>query len=280
MRYIDNFSKIHNKVLDFYVDLPFNIYDSVDTAALKVKDNNALSAYPVLKEIIDKDQIKNIIDIGSGGGWFLNSLSSLYPEKKMIGIDFNTVAVDYANKVKSQLNLNNSFKKEDLFNMDYKESFDFVSSIGVLHHTPDCHLAIRKVSELLKKDSYFFLGLYHKYGREPFLKYFENMIGLSDEEKFSKFKELRELKNDKHAFSWFRDQVLHPHETSHTYEEISKVFKKLNIDIISTSLNKFSKDFNDKEIIQLEKKCFDVSLTRLKEKKYYPGFFIVIGRKC
>ena len=61
MRYIDNFSKIHNKVLDFYVDLPFNIYDSVDTAALKVKDNNALSAYPVLKEIIDKDQIKNII---------------------------------------------------------------------------------------------------------------------------------------------------------------------------------------------------------------------------
>ena len=77
---------------------------------------------------------------------------------------------------------------------------------------------------IVKKNSYFFLGLYHKYGREPFLDYFRNMESLTEEQKFEKFKELRNLENKKHAFSWFRDQVLHPHETVHTFEEINNLF--------------------------------------------------------
>ena len=281
MNYEKTFFKIQSKVLDFYSELPFNIYDSIETAAKKIDSNNALTAYPPLKKIFDDENIKKIIDIGSGGGWFINSLSSLYPDKDMLGVDFNKVAVDYANKVSKKKNLKCRFERKNIFELnDVKDTYDFASSLGVLHHTPDCHIGIKIISNMLKKNSYFFLGLYHKYGREPFLDYFRNMESLTEEKKFEKFKELRNLENEKHAFSWFRDQVLHPHETLHTFEEINNLFKNLNFKIISTSINKFSENFLEKDIIELEKKCYNISKERLNEKKYYPGFFIILAQKC
>ena len=105
------------------------------------------------------------------------------------------------------------------------------------------------------------------------------MDNLNDEEKFKKFQELRNLENEKHAFSWFRDQVLHPHETLHTFEEISQLLTQLNLKIISTSINKFEENFEFKDIVKLEKNCYDISINRLKEKKYYPGFFIILAQK-
>ena len=78
----------------------------------KIDSNNALTAYPPLKKIFDDENIKKIIDIGSGGGWFINSLSSLYPDKDMLGVDFNKVAVDYANKVSKKKNVMIFLKKD------------------------------------------------------------------------------------------------------------------------------------------------------------------------
>ena len=50
------------------------------------------------------------------------------------------------------------------------------------------------------------------------------MKNQSEDYKFEKYKKLhKNIKDDKKIYSWFRDQVLHPHETQHTFEEISKV---------------------------------------------------------
>ncbi len=280
MKLKNNFYNIQDKVLSFYTDLPFNIYDNINIGALKVKENNALVAYPVLKNILNDKEIKTILDVGSGGGWFVNSLSSIYPEKVIEGIDFNQVAVEYSNSIKKELKLNCTFRKENLFDLDESKKYDFISSIGVLHHTPDCHLAIKQVIKLMHKNCYFFLGLYHKYGRTPFLEYFRKMENLNDEEKFEKFKELRNLKDQKHSYSWFRDQVLHPHESLHTFEEISKLLNDCKLKIISTSINRFEENFEFNEIVSLEKKLEQISISKLKEKKYYPGFFIILAQKC
>ncbi len=105
MKLKNNFYNIQDKVLSFYTDLPFNIYDNINIGALKVKENNALVAYPVLKNILNDEEIKTILDVGSGGGWFVNSLSSIYPEKVIEGIDFNQVAVEYSNSIKKKIKI-------------------------------------------------------------------------------------------------------------------------------------------------------------------------------
>jgi len=85
--------KIREKVLSFYQELPFNIYDSPVEGSEKIDQNNVFDAYPILKNIFKLNDIKNIIDVGCGGGWFINSLSSMFPEKFALGIDFNKVAI-------------------------------------------------------------------------------------------------------------------------------------------------------------------------------------------
>ena len=77
------------------------------------------------------------------------------------------------------------------------------------------------------KNSTLFIGLYHKYSREPFLNHFKKIEHLSEKEKFDEYKKLHKIKDEKKLYSWFRDQVLHPHETQHTFEEMLSFFQIL-----------------------------------------------------
>jgi 2-polyprenyl-3-methyl-5-hydroxy-6-metoxy-1,4-benzoquinol methylase len=270
-----------NKVLKFYKELPFNAYSSHDQMIRAIKNQNPLLLYPQLNKIIDKFNRIKVLDIGCGCGWFINSLNYYNNKVDCTGVDFNSKAVKFANSVKDKLRLSNNFITKDLFKVNFKIKFDLITSIGVLHHTENLPLAIKKISQLLKKDSYLFLGLYHKYGRKPFLDYFKNMKNKTDEYKFSKYKELHKtyLKDDVHIYSWFRDQVLHPHETQHTFYEISKLLIKEGFEINSTSINKFKKIKNLKHIYDEEKKYSDIAEKKLKSFQYFPGFFIIIAKK-
>jgi len=83
----------------------------------------------------------------------------------------------------------------------------------------------------------------------------------------------------KKMYSWFRDQVLHPHETQHTFKEISNLLINYGYSIISTSINKFNKIKDLKDIYELEKECHKISIKKIEDKEYYPGFFIITGKK-
>ena len=75
------------------------------------------------------------------------------------------------------------------------------------------------------------------------------MSNKSEGYKFEKYKKLhKNIKDEKKLYSWFRDQVLHPHETQHTFEEISQVLIEEKYNIQSCSLNKFKKIENLEEI--------------------------------
>ena len=58
---------------------------------------------------------------------------------------------------------------------------------------------------------------------------------------FQCIKKYIRILDEQKLYSWFRDQVLHPHETQHTLEELTDVFKSCNYKIVSTSINKFEK---------------------------------------
>ena len=272
-------------VLKFYKELPFNAYSDADEAIKNIKKINPTEIYPPLKDVIHNNEKYNFLEIGCGVGWFSNSLKFNYNKVNVVGVDFNSVAINFANEVQKKLDLDNKFVTQDLFEIDDYYNFDLIISVGVLHHTNNCLKGIEKIISLSPK--YFFIGLYHKHGRKPFLDHFEkiksdfsNMDPTNLEDKlFDEYKKLDSRKmNDVHLKSWFKDQVIHPHETQHTLEEVIDVVEP-KYSVISTSLNNFKKIDNMNLILESEKLMFNYALEKIQEKKYYPGFFVFLCKK-
>lgn len=271
----------NNKVLKFYQKLPFNVYGDLSLAEDQIKKFDPLSVYPELKKIFKNYKKLKIIDYGCGGGWLVNSLAYHHGNKvDVTGVDFNSIVIKYANQIKKKLNLKSNFFSSDIFKFNDKKKYDLVVSLGVLHHTNNCHEAIKYICKSGNKSSFLFLGLYHKYGRKAFLDYFNNISHLPTEIKFNKYKELhKNITDEKKLYSWFRDQVLHPHETQHTFKEIAQLLIKEGYQILSCSLNKFKKIENLETIFSKEKDQYKYSVNKLKKKEYFPGFFITIAKK-
>lgn len=269
------------EVYRFYKELPFNISGNEKLHTKQLKNFNPLEVYPELKRIISNYKKIKIIDFGCGAGWLVNSLSyHLGNKADVTGVDFNPTAIKYAKGIKNEMKLKSKFYTSDIASFSNKNKYDLIISLGVLHHTNDCVKAIKHISLYGNDNSSLFLGLYHKYGRKPFLDYFKKIKNNSVNFKFEMYKKMhKNIKDEKKIYSWFRDQVLHPHETQHTFKELVEVFNSCKYEIVSTSINKFKKIKNLKEIIQLEKKLYDYGKIKINKMEYYPGFFITVGKK-
>src|SRR5262249_13256439 len=139
--------------------------------------------------------------------------------------------------------LSTEFQVADLFVYAPPEPFDLVVSLGVLHHTNNCAAALRRVCEFVKPGGHVFIGFYHKYCRQPLLNHVRDMRqpGASDDVLLARYKELHAgLHDDTLLLSWFRDQVLHPHETQHTLKEMLPVITDAGMNVVSTSVNRFA----------------------------------------
>ena len=272
-------------VLDFYKDLPFNYYGSIEEQVKSVIQQSPIEQlYPPLKGLVTPSE--NLLEIGCGAGWATNSIANYY-KKKILGLDYNPRAIERARSVGEKLGLPTEFLCQDLFVFSEEkrakeDCFDLIISLGVLHHTDNCIGAIRSIcNNLLREKGHFLVGLYHKYGRKPFLKYFENLkkLNLSEEELLFKYKELHSLRDESHLQSWFRDQVLHPHETLHTIEEIIQLLPELNCRLVSTSINRFKSIKDQENLIEEEKTLQKIAEKWLYEKRYFPGFFVFLLQK-
>jgi 2-polyprenyl-3-methyl-5-hydroxy-6-metoxy-1,4-benzoquinol methylase len=281
---MDNY-EVGKTVLDFYKILPFNYYGSIEEHVKSVTQQSPIEElYPPLKGLVT--HCKNLLEIGCGAGWVTNSIANNY-KKKILGLDFNPHAIERARAIGKKLELQSEFICKDLFAFSEEkrtndDCFDLIISLGVLHHTDNCIGAIKAICKnLLREKGYFFVGLYHEYGRKPFLKYFENLkkLNLSEEELLLKYKELHDLKDETLLQSWFRDQVLHPHETLHTIEEIIQLLPELECRLVSTSINRFGSINNKQNLIEEEKTMQSFSEQKLYKKKYFPGFFVFLLQK-
>ena len=182
-------------VLEFYRSLPFNSHGSPLVTATEVRKQSSLEdllqVYTPLRELLDANRIR-ILDLGSGVGWLANVLAYYY-RKETVGVDFNPVAIDYSRKVADILGNSVTFVESDLFMYRPDDKFNLVISLGVLHHTDNCVQAIRHACRyLIKSDGHFFLGLYHAFGRKPFLNHFQElrMQGVSEEALYSEYRKL------------------------------------------------------------------------------------------
>jgi len=269
-------NEIDQKVLNFYEKLPFNIYGDIDNACKNIRKFDLKKVYPFLFDSISKS--KTIIDVGCGGGWLVNSIAYKF-DKDIYGVDFNPVAINFAKKVTSKMSNKVSYEVKNIFDYTPSLKFDLILSMGVLHHTHDCLLALDKICKFGKKNSMIYVGLYHKYGRKPFLEFVETIKGLPEEESFEEYKKIHKLEDELHLKSWFRDQVLHPHESLHGLEEVLRIFKKNGYEFTGTSINSFKQTDTISEILRKEKDLYEYGKKKIQSKIYYPGFFIVGGIK-
>ena len=77
-----------------------------------------------LKERLDIGKNFSFLDLGCGIGWFANLLSYNFNHVNVTGIDFNPVAIDFANKVKDELKLKTNFIVKDLFKVKFYNKFE------------------------------------------------------------------------------------------------------------------------------------------------------------
>jgi 2-polyprenyl-3-methyl-5-hydroxy-6-metoxy-1,4-benzoquinol methylase len=287
---------VTRKIQEFYSSLPFNFHRTKEQAAQTIKNENQIEAYQDLDRVLRKAGPQaQILDIGCGSGWFVNSIAYHY-EVRATGIDLCESALKRAREVSVELGVaeHTKFLCLDLFDVRaLVTNFFVVNSLGVLHHTFDCREGLKRISALVQNDGYIHIGLYHRYGREPFLNLFrqhrDGLLACSssteraeiERDAYALYRELnKHIADELFLFSWFRDQVLNPHESQHTAEEIYTWLAELGFQCVSTSINRFEPVQDWKTIFGEEKKLFDLSYKRnCVEKKYFPGFFTVFAKR-
>jgi 2-polyprenyl-3-methyl-5-hydroxy-6-metoxy-1,4-benzoquinol methylase len=277
---------VTGRVRQFYEELPFNRYARpADAAALIRKGSAIRSTYPGLDALLRQPTNRRVLEIGCGTGWFANT-AALHYGATVHSIDLCAATIAAARGVTEALGTGArvSYQQCDLFTLpeavlETASPFPVVNTLGVLHHTHDCHAALLKVLGCVAERGFVHVGLYHRYGRKPFLDLFRNK---TEDEGLAIYRGLCHpaMTDETLIRSWFRDQALHPHETQHTAAEVYGWLDAAGFDCIATSLNRYQPVEDWSRVFDEETQLEALSHRRnVVEHQYYPGFFTLLARR-
>jgi SAM-dependent methyltransferase len=273
---------ISARVREFYEQLPFN-YEGAEQSAVDGVLANPVRAFADLDALLRGSRIRNVVEIGCGTGWLASSMA-LHYGVSIEAVDMTERALERARLVASRAGVAAKirFVAEDLFAFAPTVSPDLLVSVGVLHHTHACAAAFRRVAGFVERDGFVFVGLYHKHGRAPFLSLFRELLEREGEEAaLRRYGELNPgMEDETFLRSWFRDQVLHPHESQHTLEEVAGWLADTGFELRSTSINRFAPFTDIRELFALEREYEAISVQRnWIERRYFPGFFTILAER-
>ena len=109
------------------------------------------------------DQLRGklVLDVGCGMGRFAEVATRW--GARVIGIDLSVAAEVAARNLADR---DFCALQADVFQLPFApESFDYIYSIGVLHHTPDCERAVKVLPRLLKPGGVLAVWLYSGYNK-------------------------------------------------------------------------------------------------------------------
>ena len=98
---------------------------------------------------------KLVLDAGCGGGQHVNFVAPF--AKKVVGLDLNSVDVAARNNSRHH---NVEFIEGDAASFSYREKFDIIYSLGVIHHTDDPRKTFLNLYENLKSGGKFIIHVY------------------------------------------------------------------------------------------------------------------------
>ena len=105
---------------------------------------------------------KLVLDVGCGMGRFAEVASRR--GARVVGIDLSVAAEVAARNLSDRESV--TIFQADVFHLPFAtESFDFIYSIGVLHHTPNCEEAFKALPKFLKPGGSIVVWLYSGYNK-------------------------------------------------------------------------------------------------------------------
>ncbi len=270
------------RVRAFYEKKPFNHWRSPAAAAESLEENPIVETYPDLHRLLERDRELAVLDCGCGGGWLASALA-LHYGAAVIGLDFSTTAVARARAVADRLGVARRarFVAGDLFELRFDGRFDLAIGLGVLHHAADARRAFEHLWRTVRPGGHVYAGLYHEPGRSVFRHHFRELLASHGEEAaFDEFRRLHPSRPDgDHLRSWFEDQVLHPRESQHTLREVCEWLAAAELELTSTSINRFGAFRRAEDLYELEADYAGRSRRALKEGRFLPGFFTFMARR-
>lgn len=272
-------NEIDQKVWQFYQATPFNLAASLDRQRELVCNSNQIkSDLPDLDNLLSSGKVVSVLDLGCGVGWLSCTLKKYYPSLQVTGLDFSSRSLSFAKDMANSLKLNVDFIERDILGLEKELGyFDLIISLGVLHHLNSIDEGIQAATKVMNpKASYLYLGLYHTYGRAPFM----NLV--------KEFKDYQQFMGHWHtspflgdnslAESWFRDQAKHPRETCLTFKELRALLLKYEMSPLSTSINRYQKISQLEALYSEEAEFLKVSFDRnIIERNFFPGFFTTLA---
>lgn len=152
---IDNL--VSDKIKELYRKYPFPSDNPVSLKQLE-KHGWILNSLPSPIKKASK-----ILDAGCGTGEISCFLSKF---GEVTSIDFSENSIKLAKELKERFKIKNlNFILDDLTNLKHNKKYDYIFSIGVLHHIPKIHLAIENLKSLMHKDSFLIISVYNRYSR-------------------------------------------------------------------------------------------------------------------
>lgn len=112
---------------------------------------------------------KQVLEIGTGNG--AEGVMFALNGAHYTGVDLTEAALEATRDHFAVMGLTGVFQKENAEHLSFQdESFDWVFSHGVLHHTPNTQAAINEVYRVLKPGGRAIIMLYHKHSFNYFVR--------------------------------------------------------------------------------------------------------------
>ena len=146
------------------------------------------------------------------------------------------MSLTHAEEFRARASIQNlQLVRSDIFNLPIEpESFQFVLSRGVVHHTPDPDLAIANVAKCVAPGGTLVLGFYETMGRA--FHSFRRLLGRPRGNPYRTLDPVlrrRDLDEEKKRI-WIDDQYFHPLEHILPLPRVSRVLEDLGFRVIRT----------------------------------------------
>lgn len=277
----------------FYEENPF---PGFDLAKYKTKDDLGRQAswwaHKLDAEIpFDAD----VIDVGCGTGQLACFLG--LKGRRVMGVDYSQHSLTSAESLRDKFRLANvRFRRENILELSLaNESFDYVFCNGVLHHTSDPYGGFRHLVRIARPGAFVVVGLYNSYGR-LMLHVRRRIVRLrmrfdpGAKDRALK-KQLVRLENDSEKRrTWWADQYEHPHESTHTVDEVLGWFAQNGVSYVSSfpkaelfSSSEIEKVFRPRRASRLSNSSVAhvlVQLSWIVTQNAGGGYFVMVGQKA
>ncbi len=271
-------------VREFYERHPFPSYDDHESLRSLISKSRKGVYAKLLADQIPFNA--RVLEIGCGTGQLSNFLA--IGCRTVIGTDLCMNSLRLAEDFRRRQGLTRArFVQMNLFRPAFAaEQFDVVLCNGVLHHTSDPRGGLERIVRLVKPGGHVVVGLYNRFGRW-FLDARRGVFRITGGrfrwiDPYLRATPMSRTKRD----AWFADQYQHPHESTHTMDEVLGWFDAMGLDFVNAVPKTRPWDrFTDRErlfAVTERGTPFDHVLAQAKlvfTGNREGGFFLMIGRK-